>query len=61
MIGSVGQQAASQGLEMVGLVLAKSQQKQEGQMVMQLLQSAAAAAPAPAPVGSLGNNIDIHV
>jgi len=59
MIGSVGQQAASQGLEMVGLVLAKSQQKQEGQMVMQLLQSAAASAPAP--VGNLGNNIDIHV
>ncbi len=47
MIGSVGQQSASQGLEMVGLMLAKSQQKQEGQMAIQLLESAATVAPAP--------------
>jgi len=59
MIGSVGQQSASQGLEMVGLMLAKSQQKQEGQMAIQLLESAATVAPAP--VGNLGQNIDIRV
>jgi len=59
MISSVGQPPVSQGLEMVGLVLAKSQQKQEGQMAMQLLQSAANTAPAP--VGNLGQNIDIRV
>jgi len=59
MIGSVGQQSASQGLEMVGLMLAKSQQKQEGQMAIQLLESAATTTPAP--VGNLGQNIDIRV
>lgn len=61
MTQGIGAAAVSQSYELLGASLAKSQQKQEGQMVMQLLQTAANSAPASAPVGNLGNNIDISV
>ncbi len=38
-------------------VMAKEQQKIEGQMALQLIE-AAAAAPAPQPVGNSGHNIN---
>ncbi len=63
MTEGIGSQAVGQGYEMLGAALAKTQQKQEGKMTMQLLQSAVAASPtpAPAPQGNLGQNIDIRV
>lgn len=63
MTEGIGSQAVGQGYEMLGAALAKTQQKQEGKMTMQLLQSAVATSPtpAPAPQGNLGHNIDIRV
>lgn len=62
MTEGIGGAAVSQSYELLGATLAKSQQKQEGKMTMQLLQSAITAAPAaPSPVGNLGQNIDLRV
>ncbi len=65
MTEGIGSQAVGQGYEMLGAALAKTQQKQEARMTMQLLQSATATAPVPAaaasPVGNLGQNIDVMV
>ncbi len=63
MTEGISSQAVGQGYEMLGAALAKTQQKQEAQMTMQLLQSATVAAPAttPSPVGNLGQNIDLMV
>ncbi|WP_031571432.1 hypothetical protein [Rheinheimera texasensis] len=60
MTESIGSQAVGQSYEMLGAALAKTQQKQEAQMTMQLLQSATVAQPA-APIGNLGQNVDIMV
>ncbi len=61
MTDSISSLAVSQSYEMLGAALAKTQQKQEAQMTMQLLQSATVAAPAvtASPVGNLGQNIDV--
>ncbi|WP_348731718.1 hypothetical protein [Rheinheimera texasensis] len=62
MTESIGSQAVGQSYEMLGAALAKTQQKQEAQMTMQLLQSATVAQPPqPAPVGNLGQNVDVMV
>jgi hypothetical protein len=62
MTESIGSQALGQSYEMLGAALAKTQQKQEAQMTMQLLQSATVAAPQVAvPVGNLGQNVDLMV
>ncbi len=63
MTESIGSLAVSQSYEMLGAALAKTQQKQEAQMTMQLLQSATVAAPTVtvSPVGNLGKNIDVMV
>lgn len=62
MTEGIGGAAVSQGYEMLSVALAKTQQKQEGKMTMQLLESAVTASPAPAsPVGNLGQNIDLRV
>lgn len=61
MIQGIGSTAVSQSYEMLGAALAKTQQKQEGKMVMQMLQAATAAAPAPQTSGSLGQTINILV
>ncbi len=65
MTESIGSLAIGQSYEMLGAALAKTQQKQEAKMTMQLLQSATvaapAAAPAASPVGNLGQNIDMMV
>lgn len=56
--------SSSYGLELLSANLAKSAQKQEGETVMKLLDSAAAsttAAKSTAPQGNLGNAINIHV
>ncbi|WP_371196202.1 hypothetical protein [Glaciecola sp. SC05] len=44
-------------LQIKSAQMANSQQKQEGQAVLQLLE---AAAPAPAPAGSSGGNINTY-
>ncbi len=61
MSENIGNLAVSQSYEMLGAALAKSQQKQEASMTMQLLQSATIAQPAPVPVGNLGNTINVMV
>jgi hypothetical protein len=63
MTQGIGSTAVSQSYEMLGAALAKNQQKQEGQMMMQLLQSASTAAPAQqsSSYGNLGQNINIQV
>jgi hypothetical protein len=63
MTESIGSLAVSQSYEMLGAALAKTQQKQEAQMTMQLIQSATVAAPTAtvSPVGNLGKNIDVMV
>mgnify|MGYP006192568233 CR=1 FL=1 len=62
MTEGIGGAAVSQSYEMLSVALAKTQQKQEGKMTMQLLESAVSASPPPAsPVGSLGQNIDLRV
>ncbi len=63
MAESIGSLAVSQSYEMLGAALAKSQQKQEASMTMQLLQSAtiAQSAPISQPVGNLGNTINVMV
>lgn len=63
MTESIGSQAVGQSYEMLGAALAKTQQKQEAQMTMQLLQSATVAptAQVAAPVGNLGQNVDVMV
>ncbi|RVU34299.1 hypothetical protein EOE67_15615 [Rheinheimera riviphila] len=61
MTEGIGGAAVSQGYEMLSLALAKTQQKQEGKMTMQLLESATTASPASSPVGNLGQNIDLRV
>lgn len=63
MTESIGSQAVGQSYEMLGAALAKTQQKQEAQMTMKLLQSATVAQPSQpaAPVGSLGQNVDLMV
>lgn len=62
MTEGIGGKAMSQGYEMLSVALAKTQQKQEGKMTMQLLESAVTASPPPAsPVGSLGQSIDLRV
>jgi len=66
MTSSVGSAAVGESYELLGANLAKSQQKQEGKMQMQLLESAvqptpALQSPSPSPVGNLGQNIDVRV
>jgi hypothetical protein len=63
MTESIGSQAVGQSYEMLGAALAKTQQKQEAQMTMQLLQSATVTQPPKptAPVGNLGQNVDLLV
>lgn len=63
MTESIGNSAVNQSYEMLGAALAKTQQKQQAQMTMQLLQSATVVQPAQsaAPVGNLGRNIDLMV
>ena len=62
MTEGIGGAAMSQSYEMLGTALAKTQQKQEGKMTMQLLESAVTASPpAASPVGNLGQNIDLRV
>jgi hypothetical protein len=61
MTQGIGGTAVSQGYEMLAAKLAKNQQKQEGQMMMKLLQTAATSAPAPQPSGNIGQNINIQV
>jgi hypothetical protein len=63
MTEGIGGTAVSQGYEMLAAKLAKNQQKQEGQMMMQLLQSASTAAPTQqsSSYGNLGQNINIQV
>lgn len=62
MTEGIGGAAVSQGYEMLSVALAKTQQKQEGKMTMQLLESAITASPAASsPVGNLGQNIDLRV
>lgn len=62
MTESISSLALGQSYEMLGAALAKTQQKQEAQMTMQLLESAAVATPQTAsPVGNLGMNVDLMV
>lgn len=64
MSQSVGAAASAQGFEVLGAVMAKKQQNQEGKMALMLIQSAAQTVEkvqASAPVGNLGQNINIHV
>ena len=61
MTEGIGGAAVSQSYEMLSVALAKTQQKQEGKMTMQLLESAITASPAASPVGNLGQNIDLLV
>lgn len=63
MTESIGSLAVSQSYEMLGAALAKTQQKQEAQMTMQLIQSATVAVPTAtvSSVGNLGKNIDVMV
>ncbi len=61
MTASIGSSTSNQSMEILGVAMANKQQKQEAQMTMQLLQSAAASAPPPAAVGNIGQNINIKV
>jgi hypothetical protein len=61
MTQGIGSTAVNQSYEMLGAALAKTQQKQEGKMMMQLLQAATSSAPAPQASGNLGQNINIQV
>lgn len=64
MSQSVGAAASAQGFEVLGAVMAKKQQNQEGKMALMLIQSAMQTvdkAQSSAPVGNLGQNINIHV
>ncbi len=63
MTQGIGASAQNQGYELLGAALAKSQQQQEGKMVMQLLQSAASTSTQPQlqANGNLGQNINILV
>ncbi len=61
MTEGIGGAAVSQGYEMLSVALAKTQQKQDGKMTMQLLESAITASPTPSPAGNLGQNIDLLV
>lgn len=62
MTESISSLALGQSYEMLGAALAKTQQKQEAQMTMQLLESATVATPqATSPVGNLGMNVDLMV
>ena len=56
--GASGTSGAS--LELASLKLAKSQQEQEGQAALQLLESAADVPPPPSGNPSLGANIDTY-
>ncbi|TYK66848.1 hypothetical protein [Colwellia echini] len=63
---SIGQSSSvaaqsSASAEFLNAAVAKSQQELEGQMALQLIQSAGPVASATAPSGNIGNHINIKV
>lgn len=61
MTASIGGASAGQGMEVLAIAMANKQQKQEGQVTLQLLQSAMTSVAPPAAVGNLGHHINIKV